>query len=359
MKFHTLPGTDLEISEVGFGAWTVGTTWWGDRGPDDAERLLAAALDNGMTFIDTADAYGDGASEEIVGKFLAGRRGDVVLATKFGYDIYNHPASEQKGHGERPQDFSGAFIRQALEKSLARLGTDYVDLYQAHNLKLPQFNDEMFATLEALKDEGKIRAWGVALGPAIGWREEGLASFLNHNAATVQTVFNAFEQDPGRELCQVAEHSGGAVLARVPHCTGLLKDIYSKDTTFAPGDHRNYRDGNWLKYGLAKVDAVRFLAEENGMTVGQAALKWLAAQPRMICSLPTCMSEDEVIEFAAAADKPDLSADQLARVQELYESDFDLPDDAHPCDLKSSTDPSGRVRSGYVKPELQTTGTRD
>lgn len=352
MKFNTLPGTDLKVSQVGFGAWTVGTTWWGDRGPDDAVRLVETAIDCGMTFIDTADAYGDGASEEFVGKVIAGRRDRITLATKFGYDIYNYPAASQKTHGERPQDFSPGFVRRALEQSLVRLNTDYVDLYQAHNLKLPQFSDELFATLNALRDEGKIRAWGVALGPAIGWREEGLASFLDHHAATVQSVFNMFEQDPGRELCEAAAHTGGTVISRVPHCTGLLKDIYTPDTKFGASDHRKYRDKYWLKFGLAKVDAVRFLADETGMTVGQAALKWLSAQPNLLTSLPTCLNEAEVREFTAAADKPDLTADQLARVAALYERDFDLPAEAHPCDLKSSSNPEGAVRSEYVKPQL-------
>jgi aryl-alcohol dehydrogenase-like predicted oxidoreductase len=351
MRFNELPGTDINVSQVGFGAWTVGTTWWGEKSDDESLRLVDAAIDAGLTFINTGDAYGEGRSEELIGQAVAGKRDSVVLATQFGYDIVNAPARRDGSrHGERPQDFSPAFMRGALERSLSRLGADAIDLYQCHNIKLPQFADETFAELDKLRDEGKIRAWGVALGPAIGWREEGVIALTRHNAATVMTVFNLLEQHPGREFCEMADQIGGGVISRVPHCSGLLKDIYSADTKFDKGDHRNFRDKNWLKYGLAKVNAVRPIAEKHGMTVGQLALKWLIAQPALTAAFPTITTEAEAIEFATAADKPDLDADDLATIAELYDRDFDLPPDAHPCDLKSSVADGGMVRSEYVAP---------
>ena len=121
-------------------------------------------------------------------------------------------------------------MRIALEQSLQRLGTDYVDLYMAHNIKLPQFRDETFAELEKLKDEGKIKVWGVSLGPAIGWREEGVKAVMDHGAKAVQTVFNMFEQNPGREFCDVGTAYKAGVLARVHDNSSILKDVVKIDT---------------------------------------------------------------------------------------------------------------------------------
>ena len=140
----------------------------------------------------------------------------VEIGSKFGYDFYTDPG-EAGSHRERKQDFSPKFLRIALEQSLQRLGVEYIDLYMAHNIKLPQFRDDMFAELEKVKDEGKIKVWGVSLGPAIGWREEGIKAMIDHGAKAVQTVYNLFEQNPGREFCEAARRHARA--ACWPACT--------------------------------------------------------------------------------------------------------------------------------------------
>ena len=167
--------TDLEASEIGFGTWALGSTLVGRRqrilrrAPD-----LSEALDLGITFFETGDAYGQGANEELVGRVLAPHRDEIQLSTKFGYVLDSD--RQQHSEGERPQRWDGAFVREALEGSLRRLGTDRVDLYQLHNPRMDAIDtDDCFATLEDLRSEGKIRHYGVALGPAIGWRDEGLA----------------------------------------------------------------------------------------------------------------------------------------------------------------------------------------
>ena len=152
-------------------------------------------------------------------------------------------------------------MRKALEQSLKRLGTDYIDLYMAHNIKLPQFRDDMFAELEKVKDEGKIKAWGVSLGPAIGWREEGFKAMLDHDAKAVQTVYNLFEQDPGREFCETAVAHKAGVLARVHDNSSILKDVVKIDTTIGENDHRKFRDQSWKIYGLKKLELVRHYAD--------------------------------------------------------------------------------------------------
>src|SRR5947207_4034319 len=132
-------------------------------------------------------------------------------------------------------------MRTALERSLQRLGTDHLDLYMAHNIKLPQFRDDLFAELEKMKDQGKIKVWGVSLGPAIGWREEGFKAMLDHGAKAVQTVFNMFEQHPGREFRETAVATRARVLARVHDNSSILKDIVKLDPTIGQNDHRKVR----------------------------------------------------------------------------------------------------------------------
>src|SRR5215213_7634601 len=205
MERRTFGDTGLEVSGISLGCWIFGVDWWGHRTQEDCDRLCSYATEQGVTFFDNGDAYGNGRAEELFGKWMKSaniRRDQIEIGSKFGYDFYSDPG-EAGSHRERKQDFSPAFLRASLEKSLTRLGTDYVDLYMAHNIKLPQFRDDLFAELEKVKDEGKIRAWGVSLGPAIGWCNEDIKAVLNHNPKTAQNVFNLFEQDPAREFSEV------------------------------------------------------------------------------------------------------------------------------------------------------------
>lgn len=356
MNSRTIPGTDLTLSLLAFGNFTFGTNWWGDFTDEQGVALQNLAVDLGVTFFDTAPAYGNGRAERLMRDTIAyAGRDRLVISTKFGYDFYSDPG-EEGGHRERKQDFSGKFVRFECENSLNVMGIDTIDLYQAHNLKLPQFTDDMVDTLETLKREGKIRHWGVALGPAIGWREEGWVSF-ERGAATVQTVMNLYEQDPGREFCEVAIRGGkGGVIARVPTNSGILDEEFkSPHHQFPPHDHRKFRDKDWLIYGLQKNDIVRPMAQKLGLTVRQFAMRWLASQPGVVSIEPNLTNEAELREHVAACsgeNESKLPQDVLDELASLYERDFGLGDKAHPCDLKSSTDPAGKVRSGYVEPAL-------
>jgi len=316
--------TDLETSEVGFGTWALGSTWWGDVSELAGERLLLEALELGITFFETGDAYGQGANEELVGGVLAPHRDEIQISTKFGYVLSG--GRQEHSEGERPQRWDGPFVRAALEGSLRRLRTDRVDLYQLHNPRAEAIDsDDCFATLEELKAEGKIRHYGVALGPAIGWREEGLQAISTRSIASVQTVYNLLEQEPGRDLMAAAAEHGVGVMARVPTSSGLLDDHLTPETTFGPGDHRRHRPREWLVEGLQKIDRIRFLCgPETGRTMAQAALRFILAQPQMAVVIPTMTSADELHEYAGAADVPDLTEDELARVGALYERNFDV-----------------------------------
>jgi aryl-alcohol dehydrogenase-like predicted oxidoreductase len=316
--------TELEASEVGFGTWALGSTWWGEVSEQAGERLLLEAIDLGITFFETGDAYGQGANEELVGRVLGPHRDRVQLSSKFGYVL--DEGRQEHSEGERPQRWDGSFVRQALEASLRRLGTDHLDLYQLHNPRLEAIDsDECFATLEELRAEGKIRQYGVAMGPAIGWRDEGLRAIRERRIASVQTVYNLLEQEPGRDFMAAAAEHGVGVIARVPTSSGLLDDSLTLETTFGPGDHRRHRPREWLVEGLQKIDRIRFLCgPQTGRTMAQAALRYILAQPQMTVVIPTITSQAELHEYAGAAQVPDLTEDELARVAELYERNFDV-----------------------------------
>jgi aryl-alcohol dehydrogenase-like predicted oxidoreductase len=203
-----------------------------------------------------------------------------------------------------------------------------------------------------MKDEGKIKTWGVSLGPAIGWREEGIKAMLEHGAKAVQTVMNLFEQDPGREFCEVARATQSGVLVRVHDNSSILKDVVKIDTTIGQSDHRKFRDQSWKIYGLKKLELVRHYASDHGMNVHQLACKWLLQQPGLASITGTFLNEKEIAEACEATSKPDLSREELSEITKNYARDWDLGPEAHPCNMKSSTDPSGQVRSGYVPPPV-------
>src|SRR2546423_9087011 len=322
VKQRRFGDTGLHTFEVAFGPWALGSDWWGKT--DDPERLIGRALELGVTFFDTGDAYGQGANEEIVGRALGGAgRESIQISTKFGYVLDSE--RQQHAEGERPSDWSPQHARAALEASLGRLGTDHVDLYQLHNPRMDAIErDDLFAELENLRDEGKLRHYGVALGPAIGWRDEGLRAFESRAITALQTVYNLLEQEPGSDFLEAAERHGGAVMARVPTSSGLLEDKYTLDTTFGGSDHRRHRPREWLVDGLKKIEQLRFLVIDGERTMAQAALRFILAQPRMACVIPTITSRVELEEFAGAARAPDLTPDELTRVEELYRSGFGL-----------------------------------
>lgn len=324
MRYRKLGGTDIEVSEVGFGVWTVSTGWWGEVVDENSIRLLNSALDKGINYFDTADTYGSGKGETLLadaGLTKGSMRERVAISTKIGYDFYNHTG--RRGQQERPQVWTEEFLRFALGESLKRLETDYVDFLQLHNTKMDAIEDDaLFELMEKFKDEGKIRAYGVAIGPKIGWRDEGVKAMRERGVDGVQMIYNAIEQDPGRDLMQTARETDTGLVVRVPHSSGLLEGNYDEDTTFGENDHRRHRPQEWLVDGLKKVEALSFLTESGERTIGQAALKFCLASPEISSTLPNIYNEEQIEEFAAAPDTPDLTDEEISRIAELYERNF-------------------------------------
>jgi aryl-alcohol dehydrogenase-like predicted oxidoreductase len=335
MRYRRLGNSELVVSEVGFGTWTIASDWWGTV--DDGDAMIGAALDAGITLFDTAPVYGkEGAGETLLAPVLKSHRDEIVLTTKCGYDI----AAERRfpGQSERPHDWRPESVRRQLEDSLQRLGTDRVELYQLHNPRIePILADDLWAELERLRAEGKVRELGVALGPAIGWVEEGNRAIDDRPIATLQTVFNILEQEPGLTFARRPRVAQGdvALIARVPHASDTLSGKLTKDSVLDPSDHRAHRNRDNMLDNFEKAETLSFLwAPETGRTMGQAAVAGILANPSFANVLPTVMSAAEVTEYAAASDLP-LTDDERQQLDELWARNFDH-EDRFVMPLKSS-----------------------
>lgn len=330
MQYRKFPGLESPISEIGFGTWTLATGWWGEKTDDEAVALLRRAHDRGITFFDAADSYGNGRSERQLATAFRGMRDRVVYGTKIGYDIYDPSAqAARRGQSELPQKFDAEYMRFAVERCLERLETDYIDVLQLHNVKMEHVRDgQIWETLRELKREGKIRVWGAAFGPAIGWLYETVELFEREpDIGTVQMIWNVLEQHPGTAMIEAArEHAPDCRFnVRVTHASGMLEGKYTEDTVFPANDHRRHRPRSWLVNGIRKVSTLDFLTAR--MTLGQAALKWLLAEPMVITTLPNIYDDAQLAEFAAASDLADLSADDMRHVAELAAGNFGVEEE--------------------------------
>jgi aryl-alcohol dehydrogenase-like predicted oxidoreductase len=329
MRFRTYKNTDLTVSEVGFGLWTISTGWWGNFTEGEAIALMHKAFDLGITLFDAADTYGNGLSEELIAKAFPNQRDEIVIATKVGYDFLHYGQARGRGQREIPQDFSPEAVTRATDAALNRLKTDRIDLLQLHNIRMEQvYDDALWTTLENLKAEGKVRYYGMALGPAIGWLYEGMNCIRERNMTSVQHIYNMLEQYPGRDFHEAATDAckDTMFLIRVTHSSGMLEGKYTAETTFPPTDHRSHRPRSWLLNGVKKIEQLRFL-ENSARTLGQAALLWLLADDRVASTLPNIYNEEQLVEFAKAPECPPLTADDMAKIAELYSDNFGIEEE--------------------------------
>jgi aryl-alcohol dehydrogenase-like predicted oxidoreductase len=302
MKARRLGSSGISVSAIGFGGWGIGGNGHGNSyGPTDDQESLRAirrALDLGCTFFDTADVYGWGHSEALLGQALAGRRDEVVLATKVGGDFY---------HGGVRLNFSPEYIRFALTKSLERLRTDAVDLYQLHNPPESVVRDPATRrVLEELKDEGKIRAYGVSIHDP----SEGLVAMESGRFASVQVVYNLVHRAPESELLPACRAKGVGAIAREPLWNAFLTAKFKGTERFESGDIR----AQWpASYRQQRVRLVRELQERlarDGRTLAQAALAFVVSRSDVSTVIPGCKSVQQVEENMAAADIPWTAEDE-------------------------------------------------
>jgi aryl-alcohol dehydrogenase-like predicted oxidoreductase len=314
MKYRMIPGTSLRVSEVGFPVWTLGAGWWGQMESSKAHHLLQYAVDRGINFFDTADVYGSGQNESLIGDAIHKERDRVVLATKFGY-----VANEEN---VLSQDFSEDHIRFACEKSLKRLRTDHIDLYQIHHPHSSTIaHDELYATLESLRKQGKIITWGASLIPSHEALQEGRALIQTHKAPCIQLVYNLLEQELGRSLLESAKET--VFLVRMPHSRGLLDGKWSVDAiTESEWDPYHLRSRDWQIQGLKKVEKLDFLVQSGKRTLAQAALKFVLRQASVVSVFPEIYGESDINDYSGVSECANLTEDELQKIARLYENNF-------------------------------------
>lgn len=331
MRYRVFPGTNIRVSEVGFGTWTIATSWWGEKTDAEAISMLRSAHDDyGVTFFDAADTYGNGRSERQLAEAFRGKRDQVVYATKVGYDIYDETAkANRRGQNELPMRTDPAYIRMAVDRCLERLETDYIDVLQIHNAKMEHVRQaDLWGTLRDLQREGKIRAWGAAFGPAIGWLYEAVELCEREpEINTIQMIWNILEQHPGTPMIEAARaHAPNCCFnVRVTHASGMLEGKYTADTVFPENDHRRHRPRSWLTNGVKKVETLDFLRRD--MTLGQAALKWLLEEPLVVTTLPNIYDAEQLKEFAEASDLRDLTPAEMKHIAELNATNFGVTEE--------------------------------
>jgi aryl-alcohol dehydrogenase-like predicted oxidoreductase len=315
MQSRTLGHTGREVSEIGFGAWQVGADW-GEVDEDTAIQTLHAAVDAGVTFFDTADVYGDGRSERLVGRLLRERAdAGLTYATKMGRRLPQTVANYSPEH-----------FRAWNDRSRENLGVDTLDLVQLHCPPTDlYYHPEVFEDLEAMVAEGRMTAYGVSVERV----EEALKAIEYPNVATVQIIFNAFRQRPAELFFEQAAKRGVGVIVRVPLASGLLAGKYTRDTTFGADDHRSYNRhgeafdvgetfaGVPFEVGLDAVEALRPLVPGDA-TLAQFALRWILMHDAVSTVIPGARSPEQAAANAAAAELPGLDEATLAQVRALY-----------------------------------------
>jgi aryl-alcohol dehydrogenase-like predicted oxidoreductase len=320
MEERVLGRTERPVSVIGLGTWQLGADW-GEVAESDALAILAAATEAGVTFFDTADVYGDGRSEQLIGRFLAENPDLVVtVATKMGRRVE-----------QRPENYTLANFRVWTDRSRRNLGVDQLDLMQLHCPPSPLYSsDEMYDALDTLVDEGAIANYGVSVETC----DEALTAVARRGTATVQIILNAFRRKPLDYALPAAQQAGVGIIARVPLASGLLSGRYTESTQFAENDHRSFnRRGESFDVGetfsgvdfetgvAAAKEFSRLVAEHlgEGVTPAQAALAWVIQQPGVTTVIPGARSVEQAQANAAAGLLAPLGESFLAAVEKLYD----------------------------------------
>ncbi|MBW7995114.1 MAG: aldo/keto reductase [Candidatus Glassbacteria bacterium] len=317
MRIRTLGKTGIRVGEVGFGAWAVGgpaslgphQIGWGEK-QDDTEsiRAIEAAFEAGVNFFDTADVYGAGHSEELLGKIFAGRRAQVVLASKGG----NLTAPD----GSWQKDFSGEFLSARIEESLRRLNTDYLDLYQLHTPRSAEQMQQALGnaeTLDRLVEQGKLRAYGISIGPL----EDGLTQIEAGYGSAIQVVYNILDNEPEQKLLPAAKAANIGIIPRVPLAYGFLTGKYTAESTFDHKDHRSQTISPEQKLDwVSRADRLKPIAAELGIPMAQLALQYILANDAVSVVIPGARNEQQARQNAAAGTAQPLSAEVVAKIRE-------------------------------------------
>ena len=315
----------MRVSEISLGTWAFGSEW-GEVSDEDSYASLNRAIDLGVNFLDTADVYGDGRSERLIGRLLEDRRGEeIFVATKAGRRLDPHT----------PEGYDHDNLSRFVERSLENLRVEALDLLQLHCPPTEAYRqDETFEALDRLQEAGKIKNYGVSVEKV----EEARMALSYPGVKTVQIIFNIFRQKPAEEFFPLAEERNIGVLARVPLASGLLSGKMTADRVFSDDDHRNFnREGQAFdrgetfagvnfETGLRAAEELKELVPE-GYTLAQLALRWILMHPAVSCAIPGARRPEQVEDNLAAAGMPALSDETMQRIRGIY--DHNVRPDVH------------------------------
>ncbi len=288
MRYRQLGNTGLKVSEIGMGCWAIGGNQFGNSygatNDEESIQTIRRAVELGCNFFDTADVYGHGHSEELLGQALRHVRNEVIIATKVGGNFY----------GPYPKaDFGEKYILFAVEKSLERFQTDTIDIYQLHNPSLEMIQEgSIFRTLEKLKKQGKIRFYGISIhDPA-----EGLAAMEMASPSAIQVVYNVIHREAEAELLSKAKEKGVGIIAREPLCNGFLTGKYKDGNSFTPGDIRHDWPREYVEEILKKVEAWKKQISPKGSSMTHAALQFVLSNGAVSCAIPGAKTVKQIEE---------------------------------------------------------------
>jgi aryl-alcohol dehydrogenase-like predicted oxidoreductase len=322
MEQRKLGRTDRDVSIVGLGCWQLGSDWGADVMSDaEALAVLNGAADAGVTFLDTADVYGDGVSEKRIGRFLAERGSTgLTVATKMGQRADPHVA----------EAYNLDNFRTWVDRSRHNLGVEVIDLVQLHCPPSSVFSDDrVYDALDQLVSEGRIAAYGVSVETC----DEALAAIAHPGVASVQLILNIFRQKPLEQVVPAAAAAGVGIIARVPLASGMLSNKYNESTTFSPADHRNYNlhgeefdvgetfSGVPYDLGLRAAREVAALTP-SGATTAQLALRWIVDQPGVTTVIPGARTAEQAISNAGAGSLSPLTDRLQMELRTIYDRDI-------------------------------------
>ncbi|NLT50030.1 MAG: aldo/keto reductase [Ignavibacteria bacterium] len=315
MNYRELGKTGLNVSEISLGTWQVGGRWGDEFNNDNADKILNAAIDSGINFIDTADVYANGDSEKAVGRLLNSRKEKIYVATKCGRQLNPHIS----------EAYTPKVLRGFVEDSLKRMKIGRIDLIQLHCPPTQvYYRPEIFELFDRLKEEGKIANLGVSVEKV----EEALKAIEYDNVTTVQIIFNIFRQRPAKLFFREAESKNIGIIARVPLASGLLTGKFTAETTFGPDDHRTFnREGaafdkgetfSGIDYqtGLDAVEELKALFP--GKDISHIALKWILMFKEVSCIIPGASRPEQILSNLKAADLPSLTVNEMKNIEDIY-----------------------------------------
>ncbi len=310
LNYRPMGKTELEVSEIGFGLWTLASGRWGNFDDAQAVDLLRKAYDAGINYYDVSPSDGNGRGERLLGQAFADKRELVIISSKVGL-------------ADGRSDFSPAAIRKSVEESLARLGSTYIDALQLHYPDAAAVaNPATWSTLEDLRAAGKIRYYGIALGPGPTGLDEGRAAMRKYDLACIQVYYNLLEQEAGRRFFPVALEIKESMTIRAPHAGGVLEADPATAAQFPTDGDLQMKDSAWSGTALRRAGNLAWISEGKGMTMEQAALKFVLSEETVASVLPNIYREDQLATYAAVSDFENFSQSELAEIAEQYRKGF-------------------------------------